>query len=143
MVPSPYTERDAREYVAASASGWRDGKNRNFAIVDAERRRVLGAVGFSFSAHDPGRATVGYWLAREARGRGAATRALRLAVRWAFAARRVERVELMAEPENEPSCRVAERSGFAREGVLRRYLPTRRGRRDVVIFSLLRDELRD
>ncbi len=85
--------------------------------------------------------SVGYWLAPEARGRGVATRALRLAVAWAFAERGVELLELLAEPENEPSCRVAERGGFRREGVLRRYLPTPRGRRDVVIFSLLRDEL--
>ena len=32
---------------------------------------------------------------------------------------------------------VAERAGFTREGVLRAWLPTREGRRDSVMFSLL------
>jgi RimJ/RimL family protein N-acetyltransferase len=93
------------------------------------------------SANDRGRAGVGYWLRPEGRGRGAATEALRLVSRWAFEALGIERLNLITDPENTASQRVAERAGFVREGVLRAWHPTRTGRRDSVMFSLLRSDL--
>lgn len=138
LVPEPYTDQDAREYVAQTRQWWDDGSAASFAITaDA---RPVGSIGLHPSAHDRGRAAVGYWVASEARGRGYATRALRLVSDWALTEGGVERLELLAEPVNEPSCRVAEAAGFRREGVLRAYLPTRRGRRDCAIFSLLPNE---
>jgi RimJ/RimL family protein N-acetyltransferase len=80
---------------------------------------------------------VGYWLRPEARGRGAATIAVRLVARWAFATLGIQRLSLTTAPENVPSRRVAERAGFTAEGLLRSWLPTTRGRRDCLMFSLL------
>ena len=34
QIPHPYTEKDAREYVAATRGGWREGTASSFAIVD-------------------------------------------------------------------------------------------------------------
>src|SRR5919199_5111348 len=137
LVPSTYTERDAREYVRNTKLWWRDGASATFAITDAQTGQVLGSIGAHFHRNDS-RATIGYWLAREARGRGATTRALKLLSDWALDELGIERLELIAEPINEASCKVAERAGYRREGVLRSYLPTpTRGRRDVVMYSLL------
>ena len=136
MLPVPYTRSDAREYVRKTRQSWRSGADAFFAITAASTDEVLGSIGMR--CHDDGRGTVGYWVAREARGRGVATRGLKLISNWALDVLGVERLELMAEPENEASCKVAERAGYRREGVLRSYLQTsRRGRRDVVLFSLL------
>ena len=82
-------------------------------------------------------------MAREARGRGVATRALRLAARWILGHEGIERLQLRTDALNVPSQRVAEKAGFRREGVLRsvHYNP-RLGRRiDFVMFSLLPGEL--
>jgi [ribosomal protein S5]-alanine N-acetyltransferase len=84
---------------------------------------------------------VGYWVKREARGRGLATRALRLLARWALEDQRLARVQLAAEPGNLASLRVAEKAGFTREGLLRRYLNIGGERRDGFMFSLLPEEL--
>ena len=83
------------------------------------------------------RAEVGYWLSAQARGRGHATRAVRLICRWAFAALGLERVELLAATGNPASQRVAERCGFEREAVLRSYLRGRDGQHDMIAFGLL------
>ena len=137
MVPYPYTRDDAREYLRSVKEGWRDGTGAAFAITDAATGAVLGSIGLHLHRSDR-RASVGYWLAREARGRGVATHALRLISEWALRELGIERLELIAEPINEASCKVAERAGYRREGVLRSYLPTpTRGRRDVVMYSLL------
>jgi RimJ/RimL family protein N-acetyltransferase len=141
-IPSPYTPDDARDYLAMSRAGWREGSMSNFAIVDGER--VVGSIGVRWlDGFDEGTAEVGYWVAAEARGRGLCTRALRLVSRWVLDGR-AERLQLRADEENAPSNRVALKAGFVREGVLRssRY-NARLGRRvDFVLYSLLPDEIR-
>jgi RimJ/RimL family protein N-acetyltransferase len=78
------------------------------------------------------------------RGRGVCTRALRALSRWALSDLQLQRLELVTDPENVASQRVAEKAGFRREGVLRAHLRHPDGRiRDSVIFSLLPGELRD
>jgi ribosomal-protein-alanine N-acetyltransferase len=49
---------------------------------------------------------------------------------------------VLANPENEASQRLAARAGFTREGVLRRYRRRRGRREDLVMFSLLAEDLR-
>jgi RimJ/RimL family protein N-acetyltransferase len=139
-MPSPYTLQDAREYLRRADSWWRTGERASFAIVERGDGRILGSVGVGF--HGDGRASVGYWVAREARGRGIATRATCLVSRWAIEEQGVERLELHTEPSNNASQRVAEKAGFTREGLLRSHLVGREGRRDSVVFSLLAEELR-
>jgi RimJ/RimL family protein N-acetyltransferase len=92
---------------------------------------------------DDSLAEVGYWTVAEARGRGIATRAVRLVTRWALRDVGVVRMQLRAAAENEASQRVAERAGFVKEGVLRSARFDRRAgkRRDFVLYSLLRDDL--
>jgi RimJ/RimL family protein N-acetyltransferase len=91
---------------------------------------------------EAGRASVGFWLRPEGRGRGVASHATRLMAKWAFTHLGIARLELTCEPDNEASQRVAARCGFVREGVLRSHLPWKGGRRDTVMFSLLPGELR-
>ena len=71
------------------------------------------------------------------------TSALRLLCQYAFEELEMERLELMTDPDNHASQRVAEKVGFRREGVLRSHLLHPDGRRrDSVLFSLLPGELR-
>ena len=134
FIPSPYTEDSARDYVRDAAARWRDGSRASFVIVRADGA-LLGTC--ALTPYGDGVASVGYWLAAAARGRGLATRAVRLLARWAFDELRVERLELYTDPVNVGSQRVAERAGFTREGVVRAHLRTPEGRRDSVMFSLL------
>jgi RimJ/RimL family protein N-acetyltransferase len=90
------------------------------------------------------RATMGYWVTAQERGSGTCTRALRLLTRHALDDLRVQRVDLITDPDNVASQRVAEKVGFQREGVMRAHLRHPDGRiRDSVMFSLLPGELRE
>jgi RimJ/RimL family protein N-acetyltransferase len=126
-VPVPYTEEDAREYIATV----REAR----AIVDARTGELLGSIGWRVV--DQGNVQIGYWVKREARGRGVATTALRLLAGWALDELGAERVQLLAEPGNHASRRVAEKAGFTAEGTLRRYLDVRGERRDGIMFALV------
>ncbi|MCE7987165.1 MAG: N-acetyltransferase [Caldilinea sp. CFX5] len=59
---------------------------------------------------------VGYWLARQARGRGIATTAVKLLSAWALAHLSLKHLWLKVMAENRASCNVAERVGFREVG---------------------------
>ena len=140
---APYTETDARDYLAEQEEARLRGDELNFALAGPhDQDVVLGAVSLYEVRLDQGCAAVGYWLAPEARGRGAATQAVRLLAQWAFAELGLARLELTCGPDNEASQRVAGRCGFSREGLLRSHVPFQGARRDSVIYGLLPGELR-
>ena len=140
-VPVPYRLEDARAFVAFTAEGWSSWREPTFVIADATDGALLGTLAFHRRPDEPGKAAVGYWLAPGARGRGAATGAVLLAVRWAFGIEpALVRMELLTLVGNEASGRVALRAGFTREGVLRRYLPFRGELMDAVMFARLRGD---
>lgn len=139
----PYTEAHALASFEEEEQARLRGEELNLAIVNAtDPSQVWG--GASVYDVDPreARAAVGYWLARDVRGRGVATRTLRLLAQWAFERLSVSRLELTCAPDNVASQRVAERCGFSREGVLRSHIRFKDGRRDTMVFSLLPGELR-
>ncbi len=140
---TPYAEADAWNFFAGQEEARVRGEELNFALVEPEDQDVvLGGESLYDVRLDQGCASVGYWLATTARGRGVATRSVRLLARWAFGELGLARLELTCGPDNEASQRVAERCGFAREGLLRSHVPFKGARRDSVIYSLLPGELR-
>jgi RimJ/RimL family protein N-acetyltransferase len=137
VIPRPYTEEDARAFVHGE---WRANPGHQFAVT--ADRTVVGSIGITVN-NENRNGHIGYWCAREARGRGVTTRALRAICRWSFEDLGLQRLELITDPDNVASQRVAEKVGFRREGVLRSHLLHPDGRRrDSVMFSLLPGELR-
>jgi RimJ/RimL family protein N-acetyltransferase len=86
-----------------------------FAVVEAGA--PVGRVWFAPWKRPP---EVGYYLRRDAWGRGLATRSLRLVCEW-LAEQGEERVELLVHPRNERSQAVAARAGFVSAGEVAEY----------------------
>jgi RimJ/RimL family protein N-acetyltransferase len=134
-VPSPYTEQDAREFLAGTVL-----EELGFAIVAAaDEDDVLGSIGLRDGGED--RAEVGYLVGAHARRRGVASRALRLLSDWALGEEGgMARVQLVTRPENVASQRTAERAGFRREGILRSYMLIKGERHDAIMFARVRGD---
>ena len=99
---------------------WSSGDHASWAVVDEGRTDVLGSVSLHSIDRFHGGASVGYWTAPGARGRGLAAVAVDAVCRWAFDVLPIDRIELCHAVENVGSGRVAEKAGFTREGRLRR-----------------------
>ncbi|GES34078.1 acetyltransferase [Streptomyces angustmyceticus] len=144
-VPSPYGVGDAERFVGTVVpESWRDDTAYHFAVVSRADGSLVGATGLVRldRLHTPERqAELGYWTAREHRGRGCAVEAAGAVLRWAFRELGVERLEWHAEAGNEGSRAVARRLGFRMEGTLRAQLVRGGTRRDVWIGSLLPSDL--
>jgi ribosomal-protein-serine acetyltransferase len=103
---------------------------------------VCGVIGLDPIEKHHERASIGYWLAERAQGRGRMTRALDAVVRHAFDTLALNRVSLYAATGNVRSRAVAERVGFVQEGVHRQAEKTRGRYLDMVAYALLRSDHR-
>jgi RimJ/RimL family protein N-acetyltransferase len=134
----PGSPAGAREWIATMGADRASGCRLELAITD--RKAALGSVSLTDFEH--GNAMVRYWLLPEGRGRGLATRAVKLVATWAFSVLGIGRLAVFIEPESLPSVAVVERCGFVREGLLRRHMegPDRQ-RVDSLIYGLLPEDL--
>ncbi|MGC4894743.1 GNAT family N-acetyltransferase [Micromonospora sp. DT31] len=120
-----------------AATRWLAGEAADLAILDATTGVVVGGCALFHDEPATGQAMVGYSLLPEARGRGLATRTVRLVAGWAFGIG-VLRLWAGTRPDNPASQHVLERAGFRREGLLRGRLPGPDGSRvDSVVFGRL------
>lgn len=104
-------------------------------VVEPGSDECRGRISVHSIDWESGRAELGMWLAPQARGRGLAPAALRLAAGWLFDECGLERVELLTEPDNEPMLRAARAAGFVERGM------RRRSDVEMIVMSLRRDEL--
>lgn len=132
-----YTLADAREFLVQQERGRCLGDEIQWAAVEPRTGTLLGCASLYDVELDAGRASIGYWVAAPARGRGVATACVQLVAGWAFSVLGLTRLQLTCSPDNHASQAVAARCGFVREGLLRSHLPFKGGRRDTVVFSRL------
>ncbi|MFW6195252.1 MAG: GNAT family N-acetyltransferase [Chloroflexota bacterium] len=85
-------------------------------------------------------ASLMYWLAEDAQGRGIVTAVCWRLLALAFYELRLNRVEISAATENQRSRAVAERLGMRLEGVLREYHLRNGKLHDLAIYSMLARE---
>jgi ribosomal-protein-serine acetyltransferase len=118
-VPFNNSPDASQRYADACASDWDAGRAARFAIRDRASRELLGVVGLDSCIHLHRSCELGYWLKRDATGRGLMTEASRAVVDFAFARMTVHRMRCAAATDNHGSLRVIARLGFRFEGIAR------------------------
>jgi RimJ/RimL family protein N-acetyltransferase len=137
----PWTER--AQAIARIEQLERDRANAEFytwATTLDGADRMIGTISLFAISRGQFRGEVGYALAPALWGSGYATEGLRLAIDFAFDTIGLARLEADVDPRNTPSCRVVERAGFQREGLLRQRWHVAGEVTDSAIYGLLRDE---
>ncbi|MFB6890517.1 GNAT family N-acetyltransferase [Kitasatospora sp. NPDC056327] len=142
VVPSPYRRADAEYFVRdLAAEGLRTGENLIWCVFERESGALVGCQGLTACAGRPGAAEVGWWTAKEFRGRGYTVEGAAAVARHGLGALRLRRLEWLAYVGNAGSRAVAERVGFRFEGTLRSYSEQRGRFHDTWIASLLPGDL--
>jgi RimJ/RimL family protein N-acetyltransferase len=138
-VPDPTPADFAEQWLGMYRQGRGDGTREAFAALDEAGEFVGIALAFGIDRGEA-EAELGYIVTPAARGRGLGTAILRALTDWAFMATNAERLRLVIDVENPASLKVAERSGYVREGVMRS-VHFKGGRRiDAVLLSRLRTD---
>lgn len=137
VAPHPPTRESVAKRCGAVSYRWLIGERAECLIRDGATGSFAGDISL-FREGPTGQALVGYSLVRQWRGRGYATRAVRLIADWAFDIAGVPRLAAGTAPDNIGSQRTLEHAGFTREGYERSRLPGQRGSRiDNVGWAML------
>jgi RimJ/RimL family protein N-acetyltransferase len=133
--PYPYTRQDADNFLSHPV------EPPSLVLAIEIEGEAVGGIGMR-----PGEDTLrigsqlGYWLGRQYWGRGLMSR---IVPRWCahvFANYGFERLQATVLSNNPASARVLEKSGFAREGTLRRAAIKRNEVLDLWMYAMLRPE---
>ena len=135
MIPHPYPEGAAAEWIAKHQEDFDEERVVHFAIDDGE---LVGAMGLVLKGD--GIAEIGYWIGVEHWGRGYASEAALEVLRYGFEERGLERIFAAHYGRNPASGRVMQKIGMTYEGTLRRHLLKWGEYVDLVFYGILRDE---
>jgi ribosomal-protein-alanine N-acetyltransferase len=134
-----YTAEGQRTYLEDVLRTTSAGLTLPHVIVDDGR--IVGRITLSGITRGPFlSASVGYWVAEAANGRGVASAAVARIVRVAFDELGLHRLEAGTMVHNAASQRVLERNGFRRFGLAPRYLRINGEWRDHILFQRLADD---
>ncbi|AJE82920.1 MULTISPECIES: GNAT family N-acetyltransferase [Streptomyces] len=143
-IPSPYLHEHAAGFTGQMVpDGWHDASMFTFGVFPRGRGAAHGplAAMLGLTRRGPGTGEIGFWAAREHRGKGYVVEATLAVCRWACTEARIDRIEWRAEVGNHGSRATALRAGFTMEGVQRAGMEHRGARRDCWVGSLLPADL--
>jgi [ribosomal protein S5]-alanine N-acetyltransferase len=122
--------------IEEAAVAWTEDLGYSFGVF-TKSDELIGKVGLSNVSRGAWQnATLGYFVDKSTNGRGHCTEAVGLAVRYAFTAARLHRVQAAVMPRNEASSRVLVKNGFRFEGFAVNYLRINGRWEDHHIYSI-------
>lgn len=139
-VPHPYSRKDALGFLDFLEKGAEYPGHLELGIHAREGGPLLGMVSLEDIDREAGSAEVGYWLAREAQGRGLALEAVQALVGWGFRRLGLQRIAAWVSAGHEASLALLDKAGFVREGLLRRSAFFKGALCDRHVLSILREE---
>jgi len=112
-----------------------------FEVVENSSNEMVGLIGLHDIDWYSRNAEIGYWIWKEYWGKGYATEAVKLVLKYAFEYLNLNKVSGRVCEPNKASQRVLEKNGFKLVGKLRKqeYIPEM-GLVDVLIYDILREE---
>jgi ribosomal-protein-serine acetyltransferase len=116
--------------------------NQGFSCGLWDGGRLCGVIGTAKVDLLNRKAEIGYWLGRSFQGRGIMTDACRYIVAHLLAEMDLNRVTIRCAKENEKSCAVALRLGFAEEGLAREGQLLHGNFHDLRRFAMLKKDFR-
>ena len=163
-VPYPYEREMAEDFVRESNIAYRNHVSISFAIEvqgsksqgkslahDSQFQGSSSAREISAGSHFAGTiglhslqlgdhmAEVGYWIAKDFRGQGICTIALKMLADFSLDVMGFRRLEALADFDNAASQKVMESAGFHRDALLKNRATKRDGRQiDMALYSMAR-----
>lgn len=134
------TLQQQRERMTEAAENYARGEDMQMLLFRRADETFVGSSGLHRINWDVPRMEIGYWRRTGCGGQGYVTEAVRGITQFAFGELRAVRLEIWTSSRNKASQRVAERSGFVREAVLRQDRRDPTGElADSVVFGRIAD----
>lgn len=136
-----WTERtQAEEYLARVRRERKMNALYPWAVVQKNNDQLIGTCTLFHLRKEHGCTALGYALAHDYWGQGYGSEVVSCVLGYAFDTLKLHRVEVDIDPRNTASCRLVEKFGFRREGLLRACYRVAGEVQDAVLYGLLADE---
>ena len=129
------------KYISAALEKRSENDSYPFIVFDKKTEQYAGSTRFYDIQHHHNTVQIGYtWYGKDFQGTGLNKNCKFLLLEFAFETIGVERVEFRADALNERSIAAMKSIGCIEEGILRQNCASVMGRRDSIVFSILKDE---
>lgn len=129
---------DFKAYIQNCEELYRQKKEVSFVIL--LNNVPVGRIGLHYINLDNKNAAIGYWLTKEAEGKGIITRSCQKLISYGFEQLGLHRIEIKAGVNNLKSQAIPQKLNFKKEGILREAELVNGVYLDLVLYSLLKDE---
>lgn len=131
-----HTKESVKDFVQKAVnSPW--SEHARFSILYKEK--MIGSIGLYLELKEK-RAEIGYSLSKEYWGLGIIPEAVERIFEYGFNEINLEKIFAQTDTRNLPSQSVMKKLNMKQEGVFRKHTIAQNQRRDIVYFSILRDE---
>jgi RimJ/RimL family protein N-acetyltransferase len=137
MIPHPYHEEMATEWIVTHEGGYLKRELANFAITLKDDGGLIGAVGLEIVMEHV-RAGLGYWIGKEFWGKGYATEAAKAVLEFGFDTLKLNRIHGDHFADNPASGRVLQKIEMVNEGYLRRHVIRFGEYKDLVQYGMVK-----
>lgn len=129
------------DYIESTVQARKSKKEYPFLVFDKIQNKVAGCTRYYDIIPSLQSLRVGYtWYGKDFRGTKLNKSCKYLLFDFAFNHLNFERIGLGAYAENKISIAAMESVGCTKEGIFRNFLPTKNGRTDAVLYSILKNE---
>ena len=121
---------------ASSASGTASGTASGSVSTHPYSNGFAGVISLHSIDIPNHRAEIGYWMAKEARGKGIGTRAASMITEYGLMTMGFKRIDGIVDVRNEPSKQLLLNAGYEFEGIMKQYVTRRDGSQlDMALFA--------
>lgn len=129
---------DFRSYISNCELLYQQGKEVSFVIISGEV--TVGRIGLHHLNSQNKNAAIGYWLAKDAEGKGIISKSCEVIIKYGFEELCLHRIEIKAAVDNLRSQAIPQKFNFTKEGILRGAELVNNKFLDLVLYSMLRNE---
>ncbi len=125
---------DEKTWLKENPTRRKNNTEWNYTILFGAQ--IAGSVGIKINSHRKHIGEIGYFLDEKLWGKGITTRAVKLVEKEGFNKLGLSRIEILMQPENRASEKVAIKCGYKKEGLLRRAVKgTDRKMKDALMYA--------
>ena len=129
----PATVNQEKKFLREAKKLRKEGVNYPFSVIAYGKH--IGAAGITINRQSPYRCAIGYFIDRKFWNRGIAAKAVKLLEEFIAKNLDIVRIEIVTAKKNTASQSVAIKSGYKKEGLLKKYLKVGDKFHDCYIYS--------
>jgi RimJ/RimL family protein N-acetyltransferase/ubiquinone/menaquinone biosynthesis C-methylase UbiE len=139
LIPHPYEDAMAEEWIATHPAAFENGIAVNFAIALRESGELCGAIGLGIDKVNHN-AEMGYWIGTPYWGQGYCTEAAKAVLQYGFEVLGLHRIHAVYFSHNPASGRVMQKIGMSYEGCRRQHTLKWSKFEDIELYGILKSD---